>query len=248
MSHRLVIDVPDFSSFCSTPPPPPTTSHSPMGTWQAPSATPHRGLLFGPFTKYNALTGGGETAGKAVLRAGLSRALQGAVVHPSVGAEDPDTAHAQHAGVGHERAIQGVCADLCGAGSGTKGQGAARLKGVQSSASDEAQAGLCDLHGCFLDAVKSVLSGTGQDTGRVQNSRIYSGVCGHSSRLSSHACARLSLTATLVALSASAPAAAASVLRSLVGAGAARARSFAAVVAAACDDAGAVHARSQWVW
>ena len=56
MFHRPVIDVPDFSSFCSTPPPPPTTSHLLIGTLQAPSATPHKRLLFGPLTEYNALT------------------------------------------------------------------------------------------------------------------------------------------------------------------------------------------------
>ena len=57
MFHRPWIDVPDFSSFCSTPPPPPTTSHSLMGTQQAPSATPRGGLLTGPLAKHNALAG-----------------------------------------------------------------------------------------------------------------------------------------------------------------------------------------------
>ena len=55
MFHRPLIDVPDFSSFCSTPPPPPI-SNSLMGTQQAPSVTPHGGLLFGPLAEYNALT------------------------------------------------------------------------------------------------------------------------------------------------------------------------------------------------
>ena len=48
MCHRPLIDVPDFSSFCSTPPPPKTTSHLLTGTRQTTSATPRGGLLFGP--------------------------------------------------------------------------------------------------------------------------------------------------------------------------------------------------------
>ena len=44
--HRPLIDVPDFSTFCSTPLPPTTTSHLLVGTQPAPSATPHGGLLF----------------------------------------------------------------------------------------------------------------------------------------------------------------------------------------------------------
>ena len=54
MFHRPLIDVPDFSPFCSTPPPPKTTSHSLMGTRQTTSATPRGGLLFGPLAEYTA--------------------------------------------------------------------------------------------------------------------------------------------------------------------------------------------------
>ena len=56
MFYRPLIDVPDYSSFCSTLLPQINTSHSLKGTEQAPSATPHGGLLFGPLAEYNALT------------------------------------------------------------------------------------------------------------------------------------------------------------------------------------------------
>ena len=56
-SNVFLIDVPESSSFCSTPPPPQTTSHLLTGTRQTMSATPRGGLRFGVLAEYNALTG-----------------------------------------------------------------------------------------------------------------------------------------------------------------------------------------------
>ena len=56
MFRRPLIDVPDFSSLCSTPSPPQSTSSLLTGITQTTSATPRGGLLFGPLADYNALT------------------------------------------------------------------------------------------------------------------------------------------------------------------------------------------------
>ena len=63
MFHRPLIDLLDFSSFCSAPPPPETTSPLLTGIRQTTSATPRGGLLCGPLAEHNALTLGTVSLG-----------------------------------------------------------------------------------------------------------------------------------------------------------------------------------------